>query len=446
MRRFAVLICLLFVSCAVYAAAGPWASLPSALRFSEPRILAGVQAEAVGVTVGVSGYPLVASCDAVQGTAGSVPPGSRVVVTCRGLEVGRAVADGTGSFWVDGLALPVGGTVEVLWAGADLPLLLPDVNLGMLMPGNERGTVSACPSRGYLGEGPQCMFDGSFSEDCSPYGKGYWTTESTNPGWIARDLGAVYDVEAVWLWNTSYDTDRFDYVLEVSTDGVVYEEVSRGAGLPNRRGYVPLRWALRVPVEQPARFVRLTLDYTASNVLSQGWEMAVLCRFPVSEALSAPEWTVVGGPTLGGPPVVLGRYNDPQLTNGWKDIPYWPDPEAAWIWASPGTAADAPAGRVRFRVPVMVSDSLDAVLHVAVDNQVTVWLDGVPVLYWRTPSRIGGTVLRLSPGQHMLAFEAVNDPSALVNPGGLLVSLTDDTGSVIVRSGSPGWETSGYLP
>lgn len=446
MRAVIWLLVAAVFACATAAAAGPSGRLPQALRFSELLVLSGVEARAVGVRAGSLGFPVEVSQDAVWGLAGSVPSGSRVVVTCRGLEVGRAVADETGGFRVEGLALPAGSAVEVLWARTDVPLLLPGVNLGVLIPGNERGGVSACPSRDSLGEGPRCMFDGSFSEDCSPYGKGYWTTQSTNPGWITRDLGAVYDVEAVWLWNTSSDSDRFDYVLEISLDGATYQEVGRGTGLPNRRGYAPLRWALKVPVGRPARFVRLTLDYTASSVLSQGWEMAVVCRLPVSEALSAPEWTVAGGPALGGPPVVLGRYNEPHLTDGWKNIPYWPDPEAAWIWASPGTAADAPVGRVRFRVPLVVSDPVDAVLHVAVDNQVTAWLDGVPVLYWKAPNRIGGTVFRLSPGRHLLAFEAVNDPHTLANPAGLLVSLTDDAGSVILRSGGPGWETSEYLP
>lgn len=96
-------------------------------------------------------------------------------------------------------------------------------------------------------------------------------------------------------------------------------------------------------------------------------------------------------------------------------------------------------------MPFEVREAADAILYVAADDKVTAWVDGVRVLYWQNFDRYGGTPMRLSPGRHVLAFECENAGTS-ANPAGLLVTLRDWAGNVILHSGDPGWETSGYVP
>lgn len=123
-----------------------------------------------------------------------------------------------------------------------------------------------------------------------------------------------------------------------------------------------------------------------------------------------------------------------------------PDPQAQWIWMSSTASTDAPAGSVHFRRPFTLSTPTTVTLSVAVDNSARVWLDGVEVLDWQSYSSVGSVGFSLPAGDHVLAIEATNTPHDLANPAGLLVSMKDASGAVILRSGDSGWQTSGYLP
>lgn len=122
-----------------------------------------------------------------------------------------------------------------------------------------------------------------------------------------------------------------------------------------------------------------------------------------------------------------------------------PDPDAKWIWTSASASASAPPGRVRFRRPFSLAAPADLTVSVAADNEAYLWVDGVPLLHWTSYSSVGNAVISLPAGEHVLAVEALNGGTS-ANPAGLLVSVRDASGAVVLRSGDAGWQTSGYVP
>lgn len=129
--------------------------------------------------------------------------------------------------------------------------------------------------------------------------------------------------------------------------------------------------------------------------------------------------------------------------------PAWtagPDPGAQWIWTDSSASSDAPAGRVRFRRPFVLPAAATVTVSVAVDNSARVWVDGVPVLDWQSYSSVGSVSFWLPAGDHVLAVEAANAPATGANPAGLLVSVKDGSGAVLLRTGDAGWQASGYVP
>jgi len=421
------------------------ATLPNPLRFSQPVVLGGVQAGRVEVDGNVAGSPVIVSGGEVVGSPGSVPGGTNVSILWRGVEVGRAVAGADGSFRVAAGSLP-DARVSVVY-GTGLPELKPWLNVGAYIYPNPYGSVSASSWYQPYNERPECLFDHCGTIPSSGYsgsvwGRGFWGSGSSASGWVARDFGREVLVRKVVIWPAGSNTENAWYQVELSGPSGTWSAKSgwiRNVGYTGRVEAGTVGWQVDVPGGFRASRLKLTAD------LSYNWtgvvELAALADLPVEEALGAPSWTLPGGDGFGIAPVVLVK---PASWSG-HNPSYWPDPDASWVWCMAGATADAPTGTVRFRVPFEVQQATDAILYVAADDKVTVWLDGVKILYWQAADRYGATPLRLSPGKHVLAFECVNGGRALSDPAGLLVSLKAWSGEVILRSGGPGWETSGYV-
>jgi len=124
-----------------------------------------------------------------------------------------------------------------------------------------------------------------------------------------------------------------------------------------------------------------------------------------------------------------------------------PDRDASWVWCQPLDASGShPAGTVRFRRLFELAAAATVTVSVAADNSARVWVDGVPVLDWQSYSSVGSVSFWLPAGEHVLAVEAVNFSGTAPNPAGLLVSVKDGSGAVLLRTGDAGWQTSGYIP
>lgn len=122
--------------------------------------------------------------------------------------------------------------------------------------------------------------------------------------------------------------------------------------------------------------------------------------------------------------------------------PGWaPDLEAKWVWVTP--SSPAPPGVVLMRVPFEVVQETDADLYARVDDYIWVWLDGEPAVSCGINTTASKRV-HLGIGKHVLTVLARNDLS-YPNPAGVLLSLRDAAGNVIVRSGEGVWETCGYV-
>jgi hypothetical protein len=360
------------------------------------------------------------------------------------VEVGRTVAVADGSFRAAVPVLP-DARVSVVY-GSSLPEFRPWVNVAAYVYPNPHGSVSASSWYQPYNERPECLFDQcgtipSSGYNGSVWGRGYWGSGSSAAGWVARDFGREVLVRKVVIWPAGSSAENAWYRVELSGPSGSWSAESgwiQNVGYTGRVEAGTVGWQVDVPGGFRASQLKLTAD------LSSNWtgvvELALLAELPVEEALAALSWTLPEGDGFGGAPVVLVK---PASWSG-HNPSYWPDPDASWVWCTAGATADAPTGTVRFRVPFEVQQAADAILYVAADDKVTVWLDGVKILYWQAADRYGGVPLRITPGRHVLAFECENAGTS-PNPAGLLVTLRDWAGNVILRSGGPGWETSGYV-
>jgi len=441
MKKLWVLIAVMLIAAVSAVSAAPEGvsgTLPRPLRFVRPVDLGGVEARRLEVS-GLLG-PVAVADTKVVGTPGSVPAGSHVSILWRGVEVGRAVADADGGFQAAVPTLP-DSQVSVVY-GSGLPELRPWVNVTVLVPGYMSRRVASSTSY-WSNCAPECAFDacvypGSYGTWITPYGPGYWSVPTYSAAWVQQDLGREVELSEAWVWFRDATQTR-DCKIWVSRDGVSFSLAATVTATAN--GSVQLEaptFKLKLPEGTVARYVRIEAD------CSKDWtglhEAAVLGRVPVPEILVAPGWTLPEGECFGGEAVVLVK---PGSWSGHNPY-YWPDADAWWIWCTVGANSSAPLGKVRFRVPFEVRDCVDALLYVAADDKVTAWFDGVAILYWQAADRYGGVPLRITPGRHVLAFECENAGTS-PNPAGLLVTLRDQAGNVILRSGDPGWETSGYI-
>lgn len=444
MRRVcAVLLLLVLIGClagflATASAESPLsATLAKPLRFRQPVVLEGVQAGRVEVDGNVAGSPVIVSGGEVVGSPDSVPGGTTVSILWRGVEVGRAVAAADGSFRVAAGSLP-DARVSVVY-GTGLPELRPWVNVAAYVYPNPRGTVSASSWYQPRNERPECAFDQAFSEP-SVWGRGFWGSGNQyGPDWVERVFGREVIVRRVIIWNGGLDYDQAWHRVDLlGPSGTWFRESGwiKNVRVPGNMAVTS--WEAEVPGGFAASALKLTT--ALSNGWIGVWEVGVLGDLPLEEVLDAPAWTLPEGEGFAGVPVLLVK---PASWSGHSPS-YWPDPDAWWIWCTEGANSSAPVGKVRFRVPFEVRDPVDALLYVAADDKVTAWFDGVKILYWQAADRCGGVPLRITPGRHVLAFECENAGTS-PNPAGLLVTLRDRAGNVILRSGGPGWETSGYV-
>lgn len=135
-------------------------------------------------------------------------------------------------------------------------------------------------------------------------------------------------------------------------------------------------------------------------------------------------------------------------TRYWTGLPDgWPDPDAAWIWASSGDDEWAPDGDCYFRTTFTVPDGVyRARLFFSVDDSGQVYIDGQkigdtdnegndPHLVYEVK---GG--LDITPGSHTIAVRANNVPDPegdrIHNPAGVLLSLyaCDQNGEITSSS------------
>lgn len=438
MRKRCILLAATLLMAVSAVSAAPervWGVLPQPLRFVQPVNLGGATGGRVEVSSAVGG-PVSVSGDEVVGAAGSIPAGNAVSIHWRGVEVGRTVAAADGSFQAPVPALP-DSRVSVVY-GSSLPELRPWVNVGAYVYPEPRGTVSASSWYQPRNERPECAFDQAFSEP-SVWGRGFWGSGTTTAAWVRRDFGREVTVRRVVVWNGGLDTDQAWHRVDLlGSSGTWFRESGWIKNVHLVGSMDVTSWEVEVPGGFATSALKLTTDL--SGGWNGVWEVGVLSELPVEEVLGAPAWTLPEGEEFAGVPVGLAK---PGLWSG-HNPSYWPDPDAEWIWCTEGANSSAPVGKVRFRVPFEVRDPVDALLYVAADGKVTAWFDGVKILYWQAADRYGGTLLRITPGKHVLAFECENAGIA-PNPAGLLVVLRDGAGHTILRSGDSGWETSGYV-
>jgi len=388
------------------------ATLPEPLRFVRTATLDGLQVKSLEVAAG--GGPVTVSGAAVIGAPGAVPGGDEVAVLWRGIEVGRSEAAPDGSFSVSVPPLP-DARVSILY-GPTLPELGACVNVAAMVPGHAVGSASASSS---YGSTPSQAFNQNWGD--------MWNAGTGAIAWVLRDLGRELDISGVRLWFAGSRIQSRWARVSMSSDGVSFAPVAEGSvTAPDSKVPESPTMAFSFPVGTRARYVKVEADssYDWTALL----EVAVLGRVPLAEVLSAPQWTLPGGPGLSGRPWVMGRYGQSGLP--WGTVSGWPDADACWMGV-PGTTA-------RFRVRFSVSGSGDAYLYVVGDDSFVAWLDGVPVLSG-SGSALSATPLVLLAGEHALAFECSNS----AGPGGLLVSLRGAGGQVLLRSGEGAWECEG---
>ncbi len=132
---------------------------------------------------------------------------------------------------------------------------------------------------------------------------------------------------------------------------------------------------------------------------------------------------------VGSPASVLGPYDmGPWQASNFRDR------SAQWIWNDPDAAGGAAQGAcIVFNRAYTARTAVDATMDIVVDNQATVYLNGA-----RVGQAAGGweggdypkLALRLKRGANIIDVEAVNAGG----PAGLLVSVRDGAGAVLLRS------------
>lgn len=284
-------------------------------------------------------------------------------------------------------------------------------------------------------EYPECAFDQAVYDRYPSEPPASWGANTAGEGWLRRDFSYPVALRRVMVWSKGSSTEQAGYRIDWTADGVWDFDSGWIPNVPCPSRLETVSWEKDAPVGCSTASVKLGADL--SKNWTGLWEVALLADLLLEEALQAPEWALPDGESFAAGPVLLRK---PASWSGHNPA-YWPDPDAWWVWATPGADIDAPAGTVRFRLTLDVPELVDALLYVAADDGVCAWLDGVPVLYWNDCDRYAGTPVRLSPGRHVFSFEAANASG----PAGLLVSLGSRSGQVIARSGGAGWETSGYV-
>lgn len=137
-----------------------------------------------------------------------------------------------------------------------------------------------------------------------------------------------------------------------------------------------------------------------------------------------------------GPATVIA-YQTNQLFN-WQGLPArWPAPNAGWIWAPGSTTTLAPSGTCYFRKWFLVPDGvLRITIYLALDDDGDLWFDGQKILSMVGFAEYRSVTIPVTPGLHLLAVKARNDPKYLTLLGG--ADAFDATYTIV--SGDTLWE------
>lgn len=104
----------------------------------------------------------------------------------------------------------------------------------------------------------------------------------------------------------------------------------------------------------------------------------------------------------------------------WRGLPArWPAPSAGWIWAPGSTTTLAPAGTCYFRKWFNIPPGVSQItLFLAIDDDGELWFDGQQVVDIVGFSEYRSVTIPVTPGSHLLAVKASNDPQYLTLLGG----------------------------
>ncbi|KAG2485372.1 hypothetical protein HYH03_015863 [Edaphochlamys debaryana] len=157
----------------------------------------------------------------------------------------------------------------------------------------------------------------------------------------------------------------------------------------------------------------------------------------------------VSTPGLGGGKAFVVSTSQDQAPWFFYGSRYFPDPDAVWIWSSPGAAVTAPTDVVSsFTKILQLEEDTPALLHIVCDDRCDVYLDDVfqaTVItgytrlenYWRLPLQLpaGGVNLTLR------CTNALPLPSAepTVTPAGVLAALTAEPGGAVLAHTDASW-------
>jgi hypothetical protein len=118
------------------------------------------------------------------------------------------------------------------------------------------------------------------------------------------------------------------------------------------------------------------------------------------------------------------------------------DPTAAFIWSSPGAVTDAPVDTAYYNATVHATQLTHVTIYASADNQVDVFLNGLFVgsnADWSTTATLSAT---LQAGSNAVQLRARNWGGS----AGLIMTLLDEEGAVLLNTGSPtsltSWSTS----
>lgn len=277
----------------------------------------------------------------------------------------------------------------------------------------------------------------SFLDQLNEPGSGSLTLQNDDPDLALISDGDLIRVEHYGWAALSFLAQDFTRVSvdqgEEASEATTLSGPGHLALLEGARVY-PARGIGALPAEEDRRFNWSSVDFDDSS-----WTTATV--------------------------MVLQGENDPGLNPQWYGIDPdppgpvgWPDPTAAWVWASSGTPDASPPGfcylRVDFPVPPAVAE---AVIFATIDNGGDLAFDGQMLLEGMNDwEHVFTAVVEVDEGVHTIAVAGGNTPlpdGSGSGPGGVLVAVyarnpdgslgdllthTDDTWQII--------EFPGYAP
>ncbi|GLC37523.1 hypothetical protein PLESTM_000598400 [Pleodorina starrii] len=141
-----------------------------------------------------------------------------------------------------------------------------------------------------------------------------------------------------------------------------------------------------------------------------------------------------------------GRWGQLYLSNGNT----FPDNQAVWIWSQAGADIAFPINVYHTLSATVTVDSFKSVtLYIFVDDRAEIYLNGNRVstvdLAWNNGKFQATSVsLTLAKGTNVLSLRCVNLAGGPTNPAGVIASLQDSAGNVLLRTDSSSWFVTSY--